>query len=808
MTRLFQLIRLLLRRLTGHQGNTAIMFAGLAVSFTFLMVITHYVRDELSYDTFWENAENKYRLQSTITYPGGSALFWAQSPVPYLDLVQKNFSGVKTGARLRPQITTFRHADTLLEETMSFVDPTFFAMFDIEMANGDRDSIFADPSSVILSQTFAARLFEGEPAVGQTFSTIKWDGSITDYQVRGIFKDLPHNSHLKISVMSLLQPSAKDEKNWRNARVHTYLELKDGTDPLAIEAALPELEEKTIPPRGNWNVADATSVKFHALDRLHLFQNGEGDMKSPGNATTVYIYGLVGALLVLIAGMNFVNTMIVQANFRVKEVALRKIYGAKWRGMLAEFLPETFVISVGAFFFAVIGLEVWGDRLFALMGHSGATGGPEMIISGALVAGVAILLALFAGIYPAVKLGQSPPINALRARTASLAISMKFSKWMMSLQFVIAIGIAIVASTTWAQVSYTQDKDLGYDPSDVLIIGLTHNPPKDTVLYQRIKTVPGVLGATRSLLAPTEGPLSNIVTNTVSREKGSKGIALPTQFANPNYFEFYKIALLAGRGFPPNSTPSAEAGDTEVVNIVLNESATRLLGFRAPEEAVGQTLWRGRPDDQQARTIVGVVGDFHDTSFRTSLEPILYYNGRGPLLALSVKIAPGQEQAVQNAAKVIWQDVFPDKVYSSEFLTDLLRAQYGPEIQLMDFLVVTGALSILLSCLGLYATSSFLLSKQQKEFAIRKVHGASFKQASLLALGRAVRPAIMAVFIACPIAYIYLDGWLGGFIYRIAMPFELFALASVGMILVAICSVYMVVYRVANSRMADLLREE
>jgi len=157
---------------------------------------------------------------------------------------------------------------------------------------------------------------------------------------------------------------------------------------------------------------------------------------------------------------------------------------------------------------------------------------------------------------------------------------------------------------------------------------------------------------------------------------------------------------------------------------------------------------------------------------------------------------------------MIWQDVLPDVVFSGEFLTDRLRAQYGPEYQLMGFLLLTGGLSILLSCLGLYATSAFLLSKQQKEFAIRKVLGASFKQTSQLALGRAVKPAILAVFFACPIAYFYLEDWLEGFVYRIDMPYEMFIFASFGMVLVAICSVYMVVYRVSNRRMVELLNEE
>ena len=531
-------------------------------------------------------------------------------------------------------------------------------------------------------------------------------------------------------------------------------------------------------------------------------------MKPHGSAKTVYVYGLIGLLLVLIAGTNFVNTMIVQANFRVKEVALRKIYGARWRSVVAEFLPETFVISLGAFYFAVIGLEAWGDALFALIGFGGETGGPEMIISGALVAGVALLLALFAGVYPAVKLGHTRPINALRARTASLAISMNFSKWMMSLQFIIAIGIAIVSGSIWAQINYTQDKDLGYDPSGVLIIALTHNPPKDNVIFNRLRNTSGVLSATRSLLAPTEGPLSNIVTNSVTLKKGDKGDALPTQFADSNFFEVYKIALLAGRLFSPDSTPATNASDVEDVNIILNESAARRLGFKSPTEAVGNRIWRGRPGDQQPRTIIGVVADIHDTSFHTSLEPILYYNGRGPLLALSIRIAPGEERAVQDTAQTIWHEIFPDKAYSGEFLEDRLRAQYGPEYQLMDFLMVTGTLSILLSCLGLYATSSFLLSKQQKEFAIRKVHGASFRETSQLALGRAVKPAVLAIFLACPLAYLYLQDWLSSFVYRINMPYEMFVFASVGMVLVAVCSVYMVVYKVANRRMADLLSEE
>jgi|GEM_PF-4359652 len=806
--RLFHMMKLIVRRFNKHRTNTAIMFAGLTVSFIFLMVITHYVRSELSYDTFWENADNKYRLQSTIAYPGGSPVSRAKSPIPFLDLVQKNFSDVKLGARMRPKTTTFRRGETLYEETFSFIDPDFFGIFDIEMLEGTRDGIFSDPSSVILSQAFAQRLFEGEPAIGQTFSTIQWDGSIIDYQVAGIFKNLPKNSHLELSALALLQIEADEEENWSIPRVFTYIELKDGTGPATIEDGLPELEKKKIPPRGTWDIAESSSVQIHAIDRLHLFQDGEGDMKPSGSVKTVYVYGLIGILLVLIAGTNFVNTMIVQANFRVKEIALRKIYGAKWRTVLAEFLPETFVISLGAFYLAVIGLEVWGDTLFTLMGHGADTGGQEMIISIALVAGVALLLALFAGIYPAIRLAYTRPINALRARTASLAISMNFSKWMMSLQFVIAIGIAIISSSIWAQISYTQGKDLGYDPSGVLILSLTQDPSPATEIFQRFSNLPGVLGATRSLLAPTEGPLSNFISYRVAQRKGNPGDSLPVQFTDSNFFEVYKIILLAGRVFSPDAALDANSSDAVVVPVILNESAARRVGFASPVEAVGKRLWRGNSNNKRPLTIIGVVADTHDTSFRTSLEPIIYFNGGGRFFAVSLRVTPGAEKAVQDATKTIWQEVLPDVVYRGEFLTDRLRAQYGPEYQLMGFMLLTGTLSILLSCLGLYATSSFLLSKQQKEFAIRKVHGASYRETSLLALGRAVRPAITAIFFACPLAYVYLEDWLEGFVYRIDMPYEMFFFASFGMVLVATSSVYTVVYRVSNRRMAELLSEE
>ena len=808
MGRLIQLMALLWRRLVSHQSNTFIMFAGLTISFAFLMVITRYVHSELSYDTFWENAGNKYRVQHTITYPGGAPFSSATAPVPYLEFVKKNFSEVERGARMWPQSTGFRQADILLEETLSYVDPEFFNLFEIEMVEGSYEGVLADPSSAILSQTFAQRLFGDVSPIGQTFSAIQWNGQTIERQVVGVFKDLPENSHMQLSVLALLQTEARDEGNWRNARVYTYVELKDGADPAAIEAALPALEEDVIPMQGNWNIADSSFVTFHAIERLHLHQSEFGDMKPAGSLKTVYVYGLVGVLLVLIAGTNFVNTMIVQANFRVKEIAIRKVYGAKWRGMLAEFLPEAMVISLGAFYFAVIGLEIGGDALFALMGYAGETSGQAMLLPGAVVAGVAVLMALLAGVYPAIKLAKTRPINALRARTASLAISMNFSRWMMSLQFVIAIGIAIVSGSTWAQISYTQEKDLGYEPSGIFILSIGRDPSIARTLVPRFSAVPGVLGVTQSMFAPTEGPLAGIVYNRLTQVKGEGGDEVPVQFAEPNYFDVYEIDVLAGRLFTPGSELDYNYDDAEIVNVVLNESAIRQLGFESPAQAVGQRVWRGNPESQRALNIIGVVADNHDTSFRTSLEPITYFNGGGRYFTISLRIAQGQEAAVQEAVQAIWQDVLPDVVFAGEFLTDRLRAQYGPEYQLMDFLVVTGILSVLLSCFGLYATSSFLLSKQQKEFAIRKVCGASIRQTLQLALSRAVKPAVLAIFLACPIAYFYLEDWLSGFVYRIEMPYAMFAAASIGMVLIAVCSVYMVVFRVANRRMVDFLGED
>jgi len=809
-----QMLKILLRRFNSHRTNTVIMFAGLVISFTFMTVITQYVRNELSYDNFWRGKENIYRLQATVTEPGRPAVEHARSPVPLLDLVQKNFDEVEAGTRIWQSDVVFRVNSTPFRETISTVDPGFFDIFDLQMVEGERTSILDDKRAVILSETTAARLFGADPAVGQVY-TVKRMGveETQDYHVVGVFKDLPKNTHLQISSLALLDDSDHREQfltNWNSAALYTYVRLQVGTGPFGIEAKLPELEKAVIPFFGSQDVAENIVINLHAIERLHLFQNGTQDFTLPGSLKTVSVYALSGILLVLIAGTNFVNTMIVQAHFRIKEVALRQIYGAQMRGVFAQFLPETFAVALSAFYLSVIGLEFWSETLFELIGYQGETSRADLLVSGSIVFGFAMLLALFAGVYPALKLARTLPLESLRTRNASLALSMKFSKWMMSFQFVIAMVIAIVGSTIWMQISYINGKDLGFDPSGVFVL---FTVPDDTTqaneMFDRFSKLPGVVGATKSMSVPTSvGVAAPLAGFSTMGSTGSAEFLLPVQSVDSHFFNFYNSSLLAGRALSRDYAGDDFNDEWPEVNIMLNDAALRLMRLGAPEDAVGKQLWWGSKEEPQYLNIVGIIEDANHTSLRADAEPMLYLSKESFFWTFSFKVAAGQEQTVQQTMSTIWADAVPNQVFEGEFLEDRLRTQYAPEYQLLKFLMVSGTLSIIISCLGLYAISSFLLTRQQKEFAIRKVLGASFSQTSRLAIMRAVKPAIIAALFACPIAYLYLTDWLESFAYRIDMPYEAYVFSSIGMVLVAVLSVYMVAYKVTRTSMAELLAEE
>lgn len=804
-------LRIIVRQLNSHKGNSLIMFFGLAIAFTFMTAITQYVRHELSYDTFWHEAERIYRVQATITYPGQEPTSFAKSNHPLRHLLKDNFSEVEAVSRLLTTNATYHRDGVLFDGTVSKVDPEFLDIFDLEIIDGVGQAGLADLRGIIISETLAQRMFGEEQAVGNTIPVSLYDqGLEADFRVMGVFKDVPHNSHLAIEALVQFDESlhrAEILSNWRAALVFTYARLTRGANPISITNRLPELERQVIPPSGSWDVAESLVNTLLPVDHLHLYQSGVEDMKPGGSVRTIYIYALSGLLLIVISGSNFVNTMVVQAQFRIKEVALRKVFGAGLPQIQRQFLPEALLISFGAFYLSIIGFEVWGDQIFDLLGYQGARNGGDLTMSGLYVAMTAFALALIAGLLPATRLAAKTPVDSLRTRNAAYGISMRFSRMMMSFQFGIATTLVIVGSAVWAQVQFIKSKDLGYEPDNVILLNsLPSDVEKSSDLFSRLSDLPGVVASARGISAPTEGALPTAGFSTPGHDLNAEYI-FPVQFMNPDFFDVFDYRLLAGRRLSfeyGEDHYSSERG----FNMLVNEALIKKLGFGSPQRALGRQLWWGQSDDRRFITIVGVVANIHQTSLRDEIEPMMFWIREDFYFSYAFRIAGRSIDEVFADMESVWRETVPDRVFAGELLEDRLREQYRPETKLLDFLQVAGVLSLFISCLGLYAVSSYILSKQRKEFAVRRVLGASVAQAWKLAATRAIKPVFWALAIAFPVAYIFVAEWLEGFAYRIDVPFGLFGTAAIVVVAVALFSINAVVYRVSRVSMATLLAEE
>ncbi|MBO6505026.1 MAG: ABC transporter permease [Kordiimonadaceae bacterium] len=787
------------------------MFFGLAIAFTFMTAITQYVRHELSYDTFWHEAERVYRIQATITYPGQEPTAFATSNHPLRNLLKSNFSEVEAVSRLLNTKATFHRDGVMFDGIVSKVDPEFLDIFDFAIIDGIGKAGLADPRGIMISETLAQRLFGEEQAIGKVIPVSLYDqGLDADFRVTGVFQDVPHNSHLAIEAIVQFDESlhrAEILSNWRAALIFTYAKLTRGANPISILNRLPELERQVIPPSGSWDVAESLVNTLNRVDQLHLFQSGVDDMKPGGNLQILYIYALSGLLLVVISGANFVNTMVVQAQFRIKEVALRKVFGAGLPQIQRQFLPESLLISFGAFYLSIIGFEVWGDQIFDLIGYQGGRNGGDLSMSGLFVALTAFALALFAGLFPATRLAAKTPIDSLRTRNAAYGVSMRFSRMMMSFQFIIAATLLIVGSVVWAQVQFIQSKDLGYEPDNVILLNsLPSDAGKSSDLFSKLSDLPGVVASARGMSAPTEGTLPTAGFSTPGHDLNAEYI-FPVQFMNPDFFDVFDYELLAGRRLSfeyGEDHYSSERG----FNMLVNEALIEKLGFGSPQQALGQQLWWGQSDDRRFITIVGVVENIHQTSLRDEIEPMMFWIREDFYFSYAFRTAGRSVDEVFADMERVWRETVPDRVFVGELLEDRLMKQYGPEMKLLDFLQVAGVLSLVISCMGLYAVSSFLLAKQRKEFAIRRVLGASVLQAWKLAATRAIKPVFWALVVAFPAAYIFVTEWLNGFAYRIDVPFGLFGAAAILVIAVAVFSINAVAYQVSRVSMAALLADE
>ncbi len=789
-------LRTAFRNLWRHRGFSLLNITGLTIGMVAFFLIFLYVRFELSYESMFSRSDRIYRVVADIKTPtetiNASVPAWA---VPMH--MRTEFQEVESAARVvtNDDWLVTKGDQHFEEKEVADADSTFFTFFDFPLLKGNPRTALRDPNSVVLTETTAKKYFGDANPMGQSLTIGQNKSHAT---VTGVMKDIPDNTMLKASMivsMSTITGQGGNtlDNQWGNYGPYAFVLLKPGVNAKALEAKLPAFLRKMA----GSEMESSKMVPTLTLERFRdVYLRSTRDASKTGNITNVYIFSIIGAFILLIASINFVNLTTARSTERAKEVGIRKVAGAASGQLARQFIGESVILCLIAYLLAV------GCTLLLLPPFNNVAG--KIINPGVfppmsdllILLGVAVFIGIAAGIYPALVLSSFQPVAVLKGRFATGGRGSFLRKALVVVQFTIATGLIIGTLVVYNQLNFMRGQDLGFDKDQKMVMD-TQGDSTKLVLKEEVSRLPGVLSTAMAGSMPGGGNPGAY--SQIENTKGDMQIAnLDLYFVDFDYIPQLKIKVVAGRPFSRQfMTDTTHA-------MILNEAAVKMFGYTSPEQAIGKKFsqW-GRQG-----TIIGVVKDFHFRSLQEVIKPLsIRIEPRGCNL-LSVNIDGRHIPATIAAIERKWKELLPDKPFSYFFLDEFFDKQYRAEDRFGTLFLYFAALAIFISCLGLMGLASYSTVQRTKEIGIRKVVGASVGQIVYLLSRDFLQLVLLAFVVSAPIAWWLIEGWLKGFAYRIPIYWWIFAIAGLLAALIAVLTVSFQAIRAAIVNPVNSLRSE
>lgn len=790
-----------IRNLLRHRLYTAINVVGLAVGLASCLLIMLHVRDELSYDAWVPDADRIVRVHTSYEFPGRSPFHTVRSAGRMMDAFTTAYpEQVEAAARLIPYDTSVLRDGTAIAQTVTYADPAALSIFGLTFLEGDAATALADPSSLILTQSAARKYFGDADPIGRTLTLCCIGPDRYDHRVTAVIADLPRATHLKVEMLAPIVPQRlagfpQVLDTWTSVNVFTYLKLRRADDLVRLVADNPDFIDRMIPNKNSSvRTSDGMQQFFMPIRdiRLHAKQQAGdiGDMKPAGDAGLVAALSMVALLIMALGCVNFTNMAIARSSLRGREVAVRKVLGARRRSLVAQFLAEGAVLVGLSILVALVLMEGALPAFNAVTGKDLSIPLVDPLFLSALL-GLSLLVTLLGGAYPALYLSGFQPARILKGEDAADGGGARLRQLLVVLQFAVAIGLSIITLVVYRQTLFATNAELGFDRQHVLALrnlgGAGFQSTREAVMEQ-VRRLPGVTDVALSSDVPTD----NNENNTIFTLEGSgePGQVINYQSLGDGFLELYKVAPVAGRLFNPafgtDLIHKPAEGETARASALINLAAARLLGIADPADAVGRTLKTRILDNMPVDlTIVGVIPDVRFRSLKYGLQPTVMFQVDGLYDTMSIRFDGRDPSALLSQVQSLWARMINDRPFNAAFVEDMIAAQYNEErVQATVFASFSG-LAILVACLGLYGLSGFAARRRTKEIGLRKVFGATVAQIVALLVWQFSRPVMIANILAWPVAWWLLRGWLDGFEQRVALSPAYFVAAGLTALIIA-----------------------
>jgi putative ABC transport system permease protein len=802
-------LKIAFRNFYKHKSYSVINILGLAIGSACCILILMYMTDELSFDNYHEKGDRIYKVLSFSTM-GTTTRQYASIPPAISPELVDSIPEVESSVRiygpfeLRAQN---KNRDVELSE-LYWADPTFFKIFSHEFIQGNPETVFNNPDSIVISESLARRIFGTEDPLGKLISFEQFGSRAL--QITGLIRDVPRNSHFRFQAISPFQgiehltgnsfPLLADAFYSRN-RLFTYLLLREDADMQAVEHKIGETAE------AKWGElykqkGTERSYPLQKLKDIHLKSKWEGEIAEQGNITSVILFSGIAIFVLLIACFNFINLSTARSSIRAKEVGMRKVLGSFKGQLIRQFLFESIFLAL---FSLILGILFVSISLPAFNRLSGKEFDSSFLFNLPILAGflgIMIISGFFAGSFPAFVLSAFKPVQVLKGQLGSTSKKSTFRKILVTVQFSISIFMIIGVITIIKQLNYIKNTSLGFNKEQMLIVpffGRTENESDQRYedLKERLKQNPGIVSVSFSTTVPGTFPgYEGFLPEGRSEEEIVRAATFTVGY---DFITTYGIELLEGRDFSKEFSTGAD----QVV--LLNEKAARMFGWE--KDALGKNVISIRDNNIKLK-IIGIVKDFHYSSLKLEITPVILRLDTSTFYQISARLRPENVQTTIAFIEETLKEMEQGWESNYYFIDDRFKAMYPEENKVQEIFLAFGALAVFVACLGLLGLSFFTTEQRTKEIGVRKILGASVREIVLLLSGELTKWILAANILAWPLAYFIMRNWLRNFAYRIDMGVDIFILSGSMALIIALLTISLQTIKVAMSNPVHSLRHE
>ncbi|MDO5970848.1 ABC transporter permease [Flavivirga aquimarina] len=796
-------IKIAWRNLIKNKAISSINIIGLAIGIASCLLIVLFVLDELSYDRFNERKDEVFRVVFRANV-NGELIKEAVVMPPVAQTLKQEFPEVVDATRFKriPSPKVSYEKNNYRNGKFAYVDPNFFDVFTLPIIKGNKVAPLDKPNTIVLTKNEAIKYFGKEDPIGKILLV-----NDLQFEITAIIDNMPNNSHFHFDMLaSMVGYSAAKNTSWMNSGFYTYLVLKKGLDYKSLESKFSAIIEKYMGPQMKEETG-MTFAEFTKDNQLGLFLQPLTDihlnsdfssastLEQGGDMKSVYIFCSIALFMLLIACVNFMNLSTASATKRAKEVGVRKVLGSKKSQLIGQFLTEAFFSTAAAMLLAVILIVImlpFFNNLFDKELQMTYLLEPQIVFT---LVSLLIVISLLAGVYPAFYIASFKPIAALKSKFLSTGNKKGVRSGLVVFQFVISAGLILATLIVDKQMTFIQNKDIGYNKKQLLVLRESYFlGPNQTSFKNQILTDPRVERVTSSGHVPA-GVTNNSVTGIYVNQKFDRRVNI--FYIDDEYIPTMGMKLIEGRNFSNNF-------GADSLNIIVNETTINKLGYGS--NPIGKTMIIGVNDDLKTFKIIGVVKDFHFRSLHQKIEPLIMLNKSSSGLIVRAKGA--DMSGLITSISKLWNNYQVNEPFTYTLLDDSYNETYMAEQRMGTILKIFAILTIFIACLGLFGLVTFTTEQRFKEIGVRKVLGSTVSQIVLMISEYFIKLVMVSFAIAFPLGYYSMNIWLQDFAYRTKIEWPTFLIAGFITICIAFITISFRSIKAAQTNPIKSLRTE